>query len=43
MKFEWIYALMVFLEKPLLPDSCSALRSLARKCIELRSKLVIFK
>lgn len=31
---------MCFLEKPLLPETCSSLRSLARKCIDIRSEIV---
>ncbi|XP_045169672.2 gem-associated protein 2-like [Mercenaria mercenaria] len=35
----WFYALLVSLEKPLLPDACSLLRGLARACSRLRASL----
>ena len=36
---RWLYALLVKLEKPLIPEMCSLLRNLARTCIKLRSQL----
>jgi len=36
---EWLYALLLCLEKPLDPDTCSLLRRLSRICSTLRSKL----
>ncbi|GFQ83342.1 hypothetical protein TNCT_538471, partial [Trichonephila clavata] len=36
---EWLYALLVGLEKPLDPDTCAMLRSLARLCSKLRNDL----
>ena len=39
-KFKWMFSLMCFLEKPLLPETHSSLRDLARECIKIRSKLV---
>ncbi|OAD55022.1 Gem-associated protein 2 [Eufriesea mexicana] len=38
---QWIYALLVVLEMPLTPDTCSCLRSLARVCSIMRAKSVI--
>lgn len=35
-----MFSLMCFLEKPLLPETHSSLRDLARECIKIRSKLV---
>lgn len=35
----WIYALLALLQKPLTPDTCSTLRSLARLGAQLRSQL----
>lgn len=35
----WFYALLVCLDKPLLPDACSLLRGLARACSRLRASL----
>ncbi|XP_017760495.1 PREDICTED: gem-associated protein 2 [Eufriesea mexicana] len=35
---QWIYALLVVLEMPLTPDTCSCLRSLARVCSIMRAK-----
>lgn len=37
---EWLYALLLCLEKPLDPDTCALLRSLSRVCSSLRSSLV---
>lgn len=37
---EWLYALLLCLEKPLDPDTCALLRSLSRVCSSLRSNLV---
>ncbi|XP_011869062.1 PREDICTED: gem-associated protein 2 [Vollenhovia emeryi] len=34
---QWIYALLVILEQPLQPDTCSCLRSLARACSVIRA------
>lgn len=39
---QWIYALLVMLEQPLQPDTCSCLRSLARACSVIRADSVIF-
>ncbi|GBN42692.1 Gem-associated protein 2 [Araneus ventricosus] len=36
---EWLYALLVALEKPLDPDTCALLRSLSRQCSKLRNEL----
>ncbi|XP_067930079.1 gem-associated protein 2-like isoform X2 [Watersipora subatra] len=36
---QWFYALLAALEKPLLPESCSLIRSLARNCTNLRASL----
>ncbi|KAF8789609.1 gem-associated protein 2-like [Argiope bruennichi] len=36
---EWLYALLVALEKPLDPDTCALLRSLSRHCSKLRNEL----
>ncbi|GFQ64574.1 gem-associated protein 2 [Trichonephila clavata] len=36
---EWLYALLVGLEKPLDPDTCAMLRTLARLCSRLRNDL----
>lgn len=38
---QWIYALLVVLQMPLTPDTCSCLRSLARTCSIMRAKSVI--
>lgn len=38
---QWIYALLVVLEMPLTPNTCSCLRSLARICSVMRAKSVI--
>lgn len=38
----WFYALLVCLDKPLIPDACSLLRDLARACSRLRASLVSF-
>lgn len=35
----WFYSLLVCLEKPLSPEACSTLRSLARSCSNLRASL----
>ncbi|XP_033198362.1 gemin 2 [Bombus vancouverensis nearcticus] len=35
---QWIYALLVVLEMPLTPGTCSCLRSLARTCSVMRAK-----
>ena len=37
---RWFYALLVCLEKPLLPETTSLLRTLARLCATLRASLV---
>ncbi|EFN75349.1 gem-associated protein 2 [Harpegnathos saltator] len=34
---QWIYTLLVMLEQPLNPDTCSCLRSLARICSSIRA------
>ena len=39
---QWIYTLLVILEQPLQPDTCSCLRSLARACSVIRADIVIF-
>jgi len=39
---QWIYTLLVILEQPLQPDTCSCLRSLARACSVIRADSVIF-
>lgn len=36
---RWFYSLLACLEKPLTPETCSTLRSLARACATLRLKL----
>ncbi|KAM4541614.1 gem-associated protein 2 [Odontesthes bonariensis] len=36
---RWLYALLVCLEKPLLPEAHSSIRQLARRCAQLRSML----
>lgn len=36
---HWIYTMLALLEKPLLPDVCAALRSLAKQCRLLRSTM----
>lgn len=36
---QWLYALLVCLEKPLTPETCSSLRSLARNCANLRATI----
>ncbi|GFY50205.1 gem-associated protein 2 [Trichonephila inaurata madagascariensis] len=36
---EWLYALLVGLEKPLDPDTCAMLRILSRSCSKLRNEL----
>ncbi|KAK3109116.1 hypothetical protein FSP39_023393 [Pinctada imbricata] len=36
---QWFYALLCCLEKPLSPESCSLIRSLARSCANLRATL----
>lgn len=38
---EWIFGLLVALELPLTPDTCSCLRSLARACSIIRANMVI--
>ncbi|VDM62270.1 unnamed protein product, partial [Angiostrongylus costaricensis] len=38
---EWIFALLLIVEKPLLPDVCAALRGLANLCKTLRNSLDI--
>lgn len=38
---QWIYTLLVMLEQPLNPDTCSCLRSLARMCSVIRADSVI--
>lgn len=38
---QWIYTLLVILEQPLHPDTCSCLRSLARACSVIRADAVI--
>lgn len=38
---QWLYALLVVLEMPLTPETCSCLRSLARTCSVMRAKSVI--
>lgn len=38
---EWIFALLLIVEKPLLPDVCAALRGLANLCKALRNSLDI--
>jgi len=38
---QWIYTLLVILEQPLQPDTCSCLRSLARACSIIRADTVI--
>ncbi|KYN01434.1 Survival of motor neuron protein-interacting protein 1 [Cyphomyrmex costatus] len=38
---QWIYALLVILEQPLQPDTCSCLRSLARACSIIRVDTLI--
>lgn len=40
LKGKWFYALLVCLEKPLLPETTSLLRTLARLCATLRASLV---
>ncbi|KAK9305757.1 hypothetical protein QLX08_003489 [Tetragonisca angustula] len=35
---QWLYALLVVLEMPLTPETCSCLRSLARTCSVMRAK-----
>ncbi|KAK3591959.1 hypothetical protein CHS0354_031466 [Potamilus streckersoni] len=35
----WFYALLANLDKPLMPDACALLRSLARSCASLRAAL----
>lgn len=35
----WFYALLLCLDKPLLPDACSLIRGLARACANLRASL----
>ncbi|KAF3428750.1 hypothetical protein E2986_01947 [Frieseomelitta varia] len=35
---QWLYALLVVLEMPLIPETCSCLRSLARTCSVMRAK-----
>ncbi|VDH92191.1 Hypothetical predicted protein [Mytilus galloprovincialis] len=36
---SWFYSLLVCLEKPLSPEACSTLRTLARSCSNLRASL----
>ncbi|XP_074645173.1 gem-associated protein 2-like [Tubulanus polymorphus] len=36
---RWFYALLASLEKPLIPEACSIIRSLARMCAHLRTAL----
>jgi len=36
---QWLYAVLAVLQKPLLPDLCSAMRDLAKQCRQLRSTL----
>lgn len=38
---QWIYALLVVLEMPLTPDTCSCLRTLARTCSIIRANSVM--
>lgn len=38
---QWVYTLLVMLEQPLNPDTCSCLRSLARICSVIRADSVI--
>jgi len=37
---RWLYALLAFLDKPLTPETCSSLRSLARHCAKFRASLL---
>ncbi|XP_044739191.1 gem-associated protein 2 isoform X2 [Chrysoperla carnea] len=37
----WMYTALALLPIPLLPDTCSSLRQLARKCIQLRAVLPV--
>ncbi|KAJ4450143.1 hypothetical protein ANN_01550 [Periplaneta americana] len=37
---RWLYSLLACLELPLLPETCSLLRTLARECSRLRTSLV---
>lgn len=39
---QWLYALLVVLDLPLNPDTCSCLRSLARACSVIRANSVIY-
>ncbi|KAK6175338.1 hypothetical protein SNE40_013825 [Patella caerulea] len=36
---RWLYALMTALQKPLIPEACSLLRTLARLCSQIRATL----
>lgn len=36
---RWFYALLACLEKPLIPESCSQIRHIARMCAQIRSSL----
>lgn len=36
---RWLYALLAYLEKPLIPEAHSSIRQLARRCAQLRSTL----
>ncbi|KAJ1358399.1 hypothetical protein KIN20_016813 [Parelaphostrongylus tenuis] len=36
---EWMFALLLIVEKPLLPEVCAAIRGLANRCKSLRSSL----
>ncbi|KJH53120.1 flavocytochrome c [Dictyocaulus viviparus] len=38
---EWLFALLLIVQKPLLPDVCAAIRGLANLCRKLRSSLDI--
>ncbi|XP_014486076.1 PREDICTED: gem-associated protein 2-like isoform X2 [Dinoponera quadriceps] len=40
---RWIYTLLVMLEQPLNPDTCSCLRSLARICSVIRANSVLYQ
>jgi len=35
---HWLFALMCAVEKPLDPDVCSAIRCIARNCMDLKQK-----
>lgn len=38
---QWLYALLAKLEKPLKPEMCSVIRTLARSCSSCRAKLAV--